>query len=92
MQPLVAARLNDFAARLGMVPLSWNIDDQCYLTAEYGRGATMRQRMFTIVKRDTKPGSIILSHENLKPHTVAAYETILPWLKQDYTLVALPTG
>ena len=85
-------RLNDFAARLGMVPLSWNVDDQCYLTAEYGKGAAMRKRMFTIVKRDTKPGSIILSHENLKPHTVAAYATILPWLKQNYTLVALPAG
>ncbi|AGZ45939.1 polysaccharide deacetylase family protein [Actinoplanes friuliensis] len=82
-------RLTQFAAKLGMTALSWNVDDQCYLTAEYGKGAAMRKRMFDIVKRDTRPGSIILSHENLKPHTVAAYETILPWLKQNFTLVAL---
>jgi peptidoglycan/xylan/chitin deacetylase (PgdA/CDA1 family) len=84
-------RLGDFAARLGMTPLSWNVDDQCYLTAEYGKGAAMRRRMFDIVRRDTRPGSIILSHENLKPHTVAAYGTILPWLTKNFTLVALPT-
>jgi peptidoglycan/xylan/chitin deacetylase (PgdA/CDA1 family) len=85
-------RLDDFAAQLGMTPLSWNVDDQCYLTADYGKGAAMRKRMFSIVKRDTRPGSIILSHDNLKPFTVTAYETILPWLQQNYTLVALPTG
>jgi peptidoglycan/xylan/chitin deacetylase (PgdA/CDA1 family) len=85
-------RLGDFAARLGMTPLSWNVDDQCYLTADYGTGATMRNRMFDIVKRNTKPGSIILSHDNLKPHTIAAYEKILPWLAQNHNLVALPTN
>ncbi|MFI5931719.1 polysaccharide deacetylase family protein [Actinoplanes sp. NPDC051494] len=85
-------RLNGFARKLGMSPLAWNVDDQCYLTAEYGRGATMRKHMFDIVKRDTKPGSIILSHENKKPFTVTAYDTILPWLKKHYTLVALPSG
>jgi peptidoglycan/xylan/chitin deacetylase (PgdA/CDA1 family) len=85
-------RLGDFAAKLGMTPLSWNVDDQCYLTADYGKGAAMRKRMFDIVKRDTKPGSIILSHDNLKPHTITAYATILPWLTKNYSLVAMPTS
>jgi hypothetical protein len=37
-------------------------------------------------------GSIILSHGNLKPHTVATYRTSVPWLKARFQLIALPTS
>jgi peptidoglycan/xylan/chitin deacetylase (PgdA/CDA1 family) len=83
-------RLIDFAGRLNLKPIYWDVDDQCYTTDKYGTGPAMANHMTTIVQRDTRPGSIILSHENLKPHTVATYRTLLPWLKQHYRLIALP--
>jgi len=82
-------RVVAFAAELGMTPIYWDVDDQCFLTDKYGTGPGMISHMTREVQRDTRPGSIILSHENKKPHTVTAYRTILPWLKANYTLVAL---
>jgi peptidoglycan/xylan/chitin deacetylase (PgdA/CDA1 family) len=85
-------RLIQFAARFGLKPIHWDVDDECYVTNKYGVGPAMANHMTTIVQRDTRPGSIILSHENLKPHTVATYRTLLPWLKSRFQLIALPTG
>jgi peptidoglycan/xylan/chitin deacetylase (PgdA/CDA1 family) len=85
-------RLNDFATKLGMKPIHWDVDDECYVTNKYGVGPAMANHMTTIVQRDTRPGSIILSHENLKPHTVATYRTLVPWLKARFQLIALPTS
>ncbi|MEV4636487.1 polysaccharide deacetylase family protein [Actinoplanes sp. NPDC049548] len=45
-------RLADFAARLGMTPLRWNVDDQCYLTADSGRPA---HRRLTAGHSQTRP-------------------------------------
>jgi len=84
-------RLNSYAAELGLTPIYWDVDDQCYLTAQYGTGEKMIAHMTQLVQRQTRPGSMILSHENRKPHTVTAYRTLLPWLKARYRLVALPT-
>jgi peptidoglycan/xylan/chitin deacetylase (PgdA/CDA1 family) len=84
------ARLNRIARELGMTPLSWNVDDDAYQSARYGRGATMVAHMTKVVKRDTRKGSIVLSHEMAKPWTVTAYRTLLPWLQGRFRLVALP--
>ena len=64
-----------------MTPLSWNVDDECWLTSKYGTGEKMTAHMAAMVHKETRKGSIILSHDNLKPQTVAAYQQILPWLK-----------
>jgi peptidoglycan/xylan/chitin deacetylase (PgdA/CDA1 family) len=84
-------RLNAFAAELGMTPIWWDVDDECYLTAKYGTGVGMHSHMTNQVQRFTRPGSMILSHENAKPHTIIAYRTLIPWLKARFRLVALPT-
>jgi peptidoglycan/xylan/chitin deacetylase (PgdA/CDA1 family) len=83
-------RLIEFAARLNLKPIYWDVDDECYTTSKYGVGPAMTNHMTAIVQRDTRPGSIILSHENLKPHTVATYRSLLPWLKSHFRLIALP--
>ncbi|GAA1816300.1 polysaccharide deacetylase family protein [Planosporangium flavigriseum] len=83
-------RLVEFAARFTMKPIYWDVDDECWKSSTYGVGPAMTNHMTTIVQRDTRPGSIILSHENLKPHTVATYRSLLPWLKSHFRLVALP--
>ncbi|MFD0821137.1 polysaccharide deacetylase family protein, partial [Micromonospora zhanjiangensis] len=83
-------RLNGFAARLGMIPLSWNVDDECWQTAKYGSGAKMTGHMAAMVRQETRKGSIILSHDNLKPQTPVAYQEILPWLTARFQLVPMP--
>jgi hypothetical protein len=42
------------------------------------------------VESHVRPGSIVLSHDNQKPTTVAAYRIMLPWLTARFTLIALP--
>ncbi len=85
-------RLIQFAGRLNLKPIFWDVDDECYTTAKYGVGPAMTNHMTSIVQRDTRPGSIILSHENLKPHTVSTYRTLLPWLKAHFRLIVMPTS
>jgi peptidoglycan/xylan/chitin deacetylase (PgdA/CDA1 family) len=85
-------RLIEFAGRLHLKPIHWDVDDDCFRTATYGVGPDMTAHMTTIVQRDTRPGSIILSHENLKPHTVATYRTLLPWLQEHFRLIPLPVS
>jgi peptidoglycan-N-acetylglucosamine deacetylase len=78
------------AKRLTMLPLGWNVDDQCYTTSRYGTGPAMVRHMSTRVRRDTKPGSIILSHDLAKPQTLVAYKQLLPWLRAHFDVAALP--
>ena len=83
-------RLNDYAALFHLTPIYWAVDDECYRTAEFGTGPAMAAHMTGLVQAQTRPGSIILSHDNGKPQTVATYRTLLPWLKQHYRLIPLP--
>jgi peptidoglycan/xylan/chitin deacetylase (PgdA/CDA1 family) len=85
-------RLVDFVEKLGMKPIYWSVDDQCWMSSRFGVGPAMINHMAGIVQRDTRPGGIILSHENLKPHTIVAYRSLLPWLKAHFRLIPLPTS
>jgi peptidoglycan-N-acetylglucosamine deacetylase len=83
-------RVNQVAARYGMTPIYWDVDDESYLTDEYGRGPAMVDHMVRTVQVNVRPGSIVLGHDNLKPFTATAYARLLPWLKARHRLVALP--
>jgi peptidoglycan/xylan/chitin deacetylase (PgdA/CDA1 family) len=85
-------RLIDFTSKLNMKPIYWSVDDQCWMSSRYGVGPAMVNHMTTVVQRDTRPGGIILSHDNGKPHTIATYRLLLPWLKANFRLEALPTS
>lgn len=85
-------RLNGFAAQQGMQPVGWNVDDGCTETGKYGTGDRMIQHMIETVQRQARQGSVILSHDNGKPFTVTAYETLIPWLKERFTLEPLPVA
>ena len=74
-----------------MIPIAWNVDDGGVDTARYGTGSEMVRHLVATVKRQVKPGSIVLSHDNGKPFTITAYRSLLPWLTAHYTLIALPT-
>jgi peptidoglycan-N-acetylglucosamine deacetylase len=79
------------AADLGMISLGWTVDPSDWNTKKWA-GNQMTQHIITTVRNTTKPGAVILSHDGGgdRSATLAAYKTLLPELKQQYTLVALP--
>lgn len=86
---------NDYVAvahALGMTPLNWDVDPWDWNFSVNGTGEAMTTHIISHVESHIRPGSIILSHDNLKPATVEAYRRMLPWLTAHYTLIALPTA
>lgn len=79
------------AADLGMVSLGWTVDPSDWNTKKWP-GDQMTQHIITCVRNNTKPGGVILSHDGGgdRSATLAAYKTLLPELKQQFTLVAMP--
>ncbi|MET7418148.1 polysaccharide deacetylase family protein [Dactylosporangium sp. NPDC005555] len=79
------------ASELGMVSLGWTVDPSDWNVKKWS-GAQMTQHIITTVRNNTKPGAVILSHDGGgdRSATLAAYKTLLPELKQQYSLVALP--
>ncbi|MEV4414265.1 polysaccharide deacetylase family protein [Catellatospora sp. NPDC049609] len=83
-------KLVSIAQSMGMKSIYWHVDPRDWENSKYGRGTSMVNHVIAAVERDVRPGSIILSHDNGKPDTIAAYRTLLPWLKARYTLIGLP--
>jgi peptidoglycan/xylan/chitin deacetylase (PgdA/CDA1 family) len=77
------------AASLGMASIYWNVDPRDWDSATYGTGTSMVNHIVSAVEGNVRPGSIILSHDRAHPDTYTAYRTLLPWLLDRYTLVAL---
>ena len=46
--------------------------------------------MISRIESHVGHGAIVLSHDYAQPDTIAAYRTLLPWLRKRYKLVALP--
>jgi peptidoglycan/xylan/chitin deacetylase (PgdA/CDA1 family) len=78
------------ARELGMTPLHWDVDTSDWDSSTYGKGQPMINHIVNEVQNHVKPGSVILAHDFQKPDTVAAFTTLLPWLKARVELVALP--
>jgi peptidoglycan/xylan/chitin deacetylase (PgdA/CDA1 family) len=79
-------RLVSVAAESRMASLYWEVDPQDW---RHPVGETPQQhvqRIVTEVRRDIRPGAIVLSHDFNQPGTIAAYEKLLPWLKDRYTI------
>jgi peptidoglycan/xylan/chitin deacetylase (PgdA/CDA1 family) len=79
------------ATDLGMISLGWMVDPSDWNTSKW-KGDQMTQHIITTVRNNTKPGGVILSHDGGgdRSATLAAYKTLLPELKQQFTLAALP--
>ncbi|HZN17870.1 MAG TPA: polysaccharide deacetylase family protein [Micromonosporaceae bacterium] len=80
------------AAELGMVSIHWDVDPSDWQSEVYGRGPAMVNHIIDVLRSEVRPGSIVLSHDHWKPDTTEAYRRLLPWLKEHFTLVALPPG
>jgi peptidoglycan/xylan/chitin deacetylase (PgdA/CDA1 family) len=80
------------AAELGMESDSWDVDPWDWNTKAYPAGSTMINHVVKVVERDTRAGSIILSHDGGgdRSSTIAAYRTLIPWLKERFDLQPLP--
>jgi peptidoglycan/xylan/chitin deacetylase (PgdA/CDA1 family) len=80
------------ARELGMTSIEWDVDPRDWDVRSYGSGGGMTNRIVNAVTRNTRPGSIILSHDGGGPRgaTIAAYRTLVPWLLFRYELIALP--
>jgi peptidoglycan/xylan/chitin deacetylase (PgdA/CDA1 family) len=78
------------ARQLAMTSIDWDVDPWDWNFPKYGYGAAMTAHVVSAIESHVRPGSIVLSHDNLKPTTVAAYQILLPWLTARFTLIALP--
>lgn len=76
------------SAELGMHSIYWKVDPRDWEHKTESASAH-RNKIISIVKQRTRPGAIVLSHDYNQPETIAAYRTLLPWLKKRYKLVAL---
>ena len=79
------------ASELGMQSLGWSVDPSDWNSKKWS-GQQMTDHIITNVRNNTKPGSIVLSHDGGgdRSCTIAAYKTLLPELKNRFTLVAMP--
>ena len=83
--------LVDVATSLGMRPLDWAIDPRDWDFPAYGTGQSLVTHIVSVVKSQSRPGVIVLSHDLSKPDTVTAYQQLIPWLlKAHYKLISMP--
>jgi peptidoglycan/xylan/chitin deacetylase (PgdA/CDA1 family) len=80
------------AAELGMASIGWTVDPRDWDTGGRGTGAPMTGHIVDAVQRYTAAGAIVLSHDGggNRQCTMDAYRTLLPYLTEHFTLVALP--
>jgi peptidoglycan/xylan/chitin deacetylase (PgdA/CDA1 family) len=83
-------RLVATARSLGMTSLYWKVDPRDWEHPKGESDAAHRARVITTVEKRVGKGAIILSHDYNQPDTIAAYRTLIPWLRHRYRLVALP--
>ncbi|GAB1689550.1 polysaccharide deacetylase family protein [Krasilnikovia sp. M28-CT-15] len=77
------------AADLGMASIYWSVDPRDWDHPSGESDAAHRTRVLRAVQRHTGRGAIVLSHDYAQPDTIAAYRTLIPWLKSRFHLIAL---
>ena len=77
------------AKQLGMDSLYWKVDPRDWDHPKGETDAQHRARVISKVERNTHAGAIVLSHDYAQPDTIAAYHTLVPWLKKRYKLVGM---
>ncbi|MEU4559654.1 polysaccharide deacetylase family protein [Actinoplanes sp. NPDC023936] len=82
-------RLVDVAYSGGMTSLYWDVDPRDWYHPAGESDADHVKRVVAEVRKNTRPGSIILSHDFNQPATTTAYQQLMPWLTSNFT-VGLP--
>lgn len=83
-------RLVATAQSMGMTSLYWKVDPRDWDHPKGESDAAHKTRVITTVEKHVGKGAIILSHDYHQPDTIAAYRTLIPWLRDRYRLIALP--
>jgi len=78
------------AAELGMASIYWQVDPRDWDHPAGESDAAHLAKVLAAVKNHVHKGSIVLSHDFGQPDTITAYQTLIPWLKHRYKLIALP--
>lgn len=78
------------AKQMGMTSIYWQVDPRDWEHKKEESAPAHVDRLIHDIKRDTRPGAIVLSHDNKQPTTIEAYKALLPWLKDRFLLVPLP--
>jgi peptidoglycan-N-acetylglucosamine deacetylase len=79
-------RLVSVAYEEGMASLYWEVDPRDWDHSTDPDDTAHTDRVIAAVQKDVRPGSIILSHDYHQPDTITAYETLLPWLTQNFEI------
>ncbi|GGL01202.1 hypothetical protein GCM10012284_39710 [Mangrovihabitans endophyticus] len=69
-----------------MASLYWKVDPRDWEHDKDEDDDSHITRIVTQLKKDVKPGAIVLSHDFNQPDTIAAYQQLLPWLTENFTL------
>ncbi len=76
-------------AEMGMHSIYWKVDPRDWDQPETESMNSHRDKIIRSVKKHTRPGSIVLSHDYAQPATIDAYRALIPWLRKRFQLVAL---
>ncbi|WP_250027502.1 polysaccharide deacetylase family protein [Paractinoplanes maris] len=79
-------RLVGVAGGSGMTSLYWQVDPRDWEHPEKETEPQHIARVIKDVRDQVRPGSIVLSHDFNQPATIVAYEKLLPWLTENFTL------
>jgi peptidoglycan/xylan/chitin deacetylase (PgdA/CDA1 family) len=74
----------------GMEPLYWDVDPRDWDHTKDASDQAHIDRVVAAVKSQVRQGSVILSHDNKQPDSIAAYRVLIPWLKARLTLIPMP--
>ncbi|UQU65999.1 polysaccharide deacetylase family protein [Couchioplanes caeruleus] len=79
-------RLVETAYTDGMTSLYWEVDPRDWDHPQLEDEKAHVDKVVNGVQQHVRPGSIVLSHDFNQPDTIAAYEKLLPWLTEHFTL------
>ncbi|HET6533559.1 MAG TPA: polysaccharide deacetylase family protein, partial [Actinoplanes sp.] len=79
-------RLVQVAYAGGMTSLYWDVDPRDWERQPAEKDAEHSEKVIAHVRNFVKPGSIVLSHDFNQPDTVEAYQKLLPYLVENFTL------
>ncbi|GAA4598005.1 peptidoglycan/xylan/chitin deacetylase (PgdA/CDA1 family) [Actinoplanes octamycinicus] len=78
------------AKELGMSSIYWKVDPRDWEHGKTESDGAHTSRVINSVKKHTRPGAIILSHDYAQPDTIRAYRVLIPYLRKRFHLIALP--
>ncbi|GAA1632871.1 polysaccharide deacetylase family protein [Actinoplanes couchii] len=71
---------------VGMTSLYWEVDPRDWEHLEGESSGQHTERIVKQVRKETRDGAIVLSHDFNQPDTIKAYAELLPWLMDNFEI------